>query len=222
MNPNAPFQPNAATRAGWPGRSSLRITNYAPRPVKVRVSPSRSDLSNPKPPPWPARRRSKPQRVPHPIQPELQSGPCIRKDLLRARRGRARHSVRAAPATNGYKFPPTSPSQPVADHGFSQMLSSLFPFLRFETAPHNHPTHRRRPPGGRARHSVRAALGIQPPELSTVVAIQTRAAHLKLETFKKQIMQVPAFTTCYARSQSTQDARPRRHWLPSPLNGERD
>jgi hypothetical protein len=102
----------------------------------------------------------------------------------------ARHSVHAAPATNGYKFPPTSPSQPVADHGFSQMLSSLFPFLRFETAPHNHPTHRRRPTGGRARHSVRAALGIQPPELSTVVAIQTCAAHLKLETFKKPIMQV--------------------------------
>ena len=41
-------------------------------------------------------------------------------------------------------------------------------------------------------------------------------------TLKKHIMQVPVFTTCYARSQSAQDARPRRHWLPSPLNGERD
>jgi len=38
-------------------------------------------------------------------------------------------------------------------------------------------------------------------------------------TLKKQIMQVPVFTTCYVRIQSAQDARPRRHWLPSPLNG---
>ena len=43
---------------------------------------------------------------------------------------------------------------------------------------------------GRARHSVRAAIGIQPPELSAAVAIQTLAAHLKLETLKKPIMQV--------------------------------
>ena len=126
MNPNAPFQPNAATRAGWPGRSSLRITNYAPRPVKVRVSPSRSDLSNPKPPPWPARRRSKPQRVPHPIQPELQSGPCIRKDLPRARRDRARHSVYAAPATSRRKFSPTSPSPPAAVQDLSQVSHPNF------------------------------------------------------------------------------------------------
>jgi len=69
--------------------------------------------------------------------------------------------------------------------------------------------HRRRPTGGRARHSVRAAIGIQPPELSAA-AIQTLAAHLKLETFKKPIMQVPVFTTCYARSQRAQDSRPRR------------
>ena len=46
------------------------------------------------------------------------------------------------------------------------------------------------PRGGRARHSVRAAIGIQPPELSAAVAIQTLAEHLKLETFKKHIMQV--------------------------------
>jgi len=30
-------------------------------------------------------------------------------------------------------------------------------FLHFEIAPHNDPTHRRQPTGGRARHSVRAA-----------------------------------------------------------------
>ena len=39
--------------------------------------------------------------------------------------GRARHPVRAAPATNGYKFPPTSPSQPVADHGISRIFRIL-------------------------------------------------------------------------------------------------
>jgi len=44
--------------------------------------------------------------------------------------------------------------------------------------------------GGGARHSVRAAIDIQPPELSAAVAIQTLAEHLKLETFKKLIMQV--------------------------------
>ena len=43
---------------------------------------------------------------------------------------------------------------------------SLFSFLRFETAPHNYPTHRRRPTGGRARHSVRAAIGIPADKLS--------------------------------------------------------
>ena len=48
----------------------------------------------------------------------------------------------------------------------------------------------REPIVGRARHSVRAAIGIQPPELSAAVAIQTLAAHLKLETLKKPIMQV--------------------------------
>ena len=37
---------------------------------------------------------------------------------------------------------------------------------------------------------MRAAIGIQPPELSAAVAIQTLAAHLKLETLKKPIMQV--------------------------------
>jgi hypothetical protein len=42
-------------------------------------------------------------------------------------------------------------------------------------------------------------------------------------TLKKHMMQVLFVSlVCYARSQSTQDARPRRHWLPSPLNGERD
>jgi len=69
--------------------------------------------------------------------------------------------------------------------------------------------HRRRPTGGRARHSVRAAIGIQPPELSTVVAIQTLA-------LKKQIMQAPVFTTGYARRQRLPFIRPRRPWLPSP------
>ena len=37
---------------------------------------------------------------------------------------------------------------------------------------------------------MRAAIGIQPPKLSAAVAIQTLAAHLKLETLKKPIMQV--------------------------------
>ena len=63
--------------------------------------------------------------------------------------------------------------------------------------------------GGRARHSVRAAIGIQPPELSTIVAIQILA-------LKKQIMQVPVFTTGYARRQRLPFIRPRRPWLPSP------
>ena len=39
-------------------------------------------------------------------------------------------------------------------------------FLRFETAPHNYPTHRRQPTGGRARHSVRAAIDIPADKLS--------------------------------------------------------
>ena len=69
-------------------------------------------------------------------------------------------------------------------------------FLRFETAPHNHPTHRRRPTGGRARHSVRAAIGIHPPELSTVVAIQTLAEHLTLNT--EHCPQTPVISLFYA------------------------
>ena len=48
---------------------------------------------------------------------------------------------------------------------------SLLSFLRFETAPHNHPIHRRRPTGGRARHSVRAAIDLQADKLSPTAAI---------------------------------------------------
>ena len=44
-------------------------------------------------------------------------------------------------------------------------------FLRFETAPHNYPTHRRQPMGGRARHSVRAAIDLQADKLSPTAAI---------------------------------------------------
>ena len=39
-------------------------------------------------------------------------------------------------------------------------------------------------------------------------------------TLKKQIMQVPVFTTCYVRRQSTQYPAT-SPWLPSPLNGEK-
>ena len=56
-------------------------------------------------------------------------------------------------------------------------------FLHFETAPHNYPTHRRQPMGGRARHSVRAAIDIQVRKLS-----QLPLSHCF--TFKKHIMQV--------------------------------
>ena len=40
--------------------------------------------------------------------------------------GGARHSVRAAPATGGCKFSPTSPSQPVADQNLSQFSRRHF------------------------------------------------------------------------------------------------
>jgi len=61
---------------------------------------------------------------------------------------------------------------------------SLFTFLHFETAPHNDPTHRRQPMGGRARHSVRAAIDIQVSKPS-----QLSLTHCCF-TFKKLIMQV--------------------------------
>jgi hypothetical protein len=92
---------------------------------------------------------------------------------------------------------------------------SLLSFLHFETAPHNDPTHRRQPTGGRARHSVRAAIDIQAGKLSQLPVSQCFP-------LKKQIKQVPVFTTGYARRKRLQFIRPRRPWLPSPLNGERD
>ena len=82
-------------------------------------------------------------------------------------------------------------------------------FLRFETAPHNYPTHRRQPTGGRARHSVRAAIDIQAGKLSQRPLSQC-------SPLKKQIMQAPVFTTGYARRQRLPFIRPRRPWLPSP------
>jgi len=89
---------------------------------------------------------------------------------------------------------------------------SLFSFLRFETAPHNYPTHRRRPTGGRARHSVRAAIGIPADKLSQPPPSQCF-------TLKKHIMQVLGFTTCYVRIQSAQDAGRVATGFPLPSTG---
>ena len=48
------------------------------------------------------------------VESELGSGQCNRKDLSRARRGRARHSVRTAPATSGCMISLAAPSRPAA------------------------------------------------------------------------------------------------------------
>ena len=90
---------------------------------------------------------------------------------------------------------------------------SLFTFLHFETAPHNDPTHRRQPMGGRARHSVRAAIDIQVSKPS-----QLSLTHCCF-TFKKLIMQVPVFTICYVRSQSAQAAGRVATGFPLPSTG---
>ena len=64
--------------------------------------------------------------------------------------------------------PPHAPSR--ITHHASRIISARnITFLRIETSPHNDPTHRRQPVGGRARHSVRAAIDIQvskPSQLS--------------------------------------------------------
>jgi hypothetical protein len=60
--------------------------------------------------------------------------------------------------------------------------------LQIETIPHNYPTHRRQPTAGRARHSVRAAIGIPPAELSDPIAIPTLAEHLKRNMLKEHSM----------------------------------
>jgi len=59
--------------------------------------------------------------------------------------------------------------------------------------------------GGRARHSVRAAIDIQAGKPSQLPLSQCFP-------LKKHIMQVPVFTTCYARRQRLQFIRPRRPW----------
>jgi len=74
--------------------------------------------------------------------------------------------------------------------------SPKYHFLRFETRIHNRRNlpATRQPLGGRARHSVRAAIDIQ----------VTKPSQLPLSQcfpLKKHIMQVPVFTTCYARRQ---------------------
>ena len=66
--------------------------------------------------------------------------------------------------------------------------------------------------GGRARHSVRAAIAIQPAKVSHAVAIQILA-------LKKHIMQVPVFTICYVRSQSAQAAGRVATGFPLPSTG---
>ena len=84
-------------------------------------------------------------------------------------------------------------------------------FLRFETGIHNRRNlpATRQPLGGRARHSVRAAIDIQAGKPSQRPLSQCFP-------LKKQIMQVPVFTTGYARRQRLPFIRPRRPWLPSP------
>ena len=76
----------------------------------------------------PARPIAHPLRL---VYPERRSGQCNRKDPPRARRGRARHSVRAAPATSGCKFSPASPSRPAAEQGLP-LRSPCRPFSATE------------------------------------------------------------------------------------------
>ena len=66
-------------------------------------------------------------------------------------------------------------------------------FLRIETSPHNDPTHRRQPMGGRARHSVRAAIGIQADKLSPTAAIPM--LHLRNTLCKCLLLQHVTFAS---------------------------
>ena len=68
-------------------------------------------------------------------------------------------------------WPPSRSDRRSAAHPQKHQKPPKYHFLRFETAPHNHPTHRRQPLGGRARHSVRAAIGIPADKLSPTAAI---------------------------------------------------
>ena len=69
-----------------------------------------------------------------------------------------------------------------------------------------------RPKSSRTPAGVPAEPLYHPSKLSHAVAIQTLA-------LKKHIMQVPAFTTCYVRSQSAQDAGRVATGFPLPSTG---
>jgi len=104
-------------------------------------------------------------------------------------------------------------------HPGSRLNTENFPqnprnitFLHLETTPHHHHCTIANPRGGRARHSVRAAIGIQADKLS-------RLPLSHCFTLKKHIMQVPGFTTCYVRIQSAQDAGRVATGFPLPSTG---
>ena len=110
------------------------------------------------------------------------------------------------PPVRFFLYQPHPGSRLNTEHFFNKTPEiTLFTFLHFETAAHNDPSHRRQPLGGRARHSVRAAIDIQAGKPSQLPLSQCFP-------LKKQIMQVPVFTTCYARRQRPQFIRPVAPW----------
>ena len=77
----------------------------------------------------------------------------------------------------------------------------------------------RLPLGGRARHSVRAAIGIQADKLSRLPL--SHCFTERLIAFKKLNMQIPVFTKCYTAANVSNPAGRDATGFPL-LNGERD
>ena len=75
------------------------------------------------------------------------------------------------------------------------------------------------PRGGRARHSVRAAIGIQADKLSRLPL--SHCFTERLIAFKKLNMQIPVFTKCYTAANVSNPAGRDATGFPL-LNGERD
>jgi hypothetical protein len=84
---------------------------------------------------WNIWARTPTRPYPEGIKSELRSGPCIRKDQPRARRGRARHSVYAAAATSAYEISLASPSRPAVDQDHSQVSRPNFGFQVKSSSP---------------------------------------------------------------------------------------
>ena len=96
---------------------------------------------------------------------------------------------------------------------------SLFTFLHLETTPHHHHRTIANPRGGRARHSVRAAIGLQADKLSRLPL--SHCFTERLIAFKKLNMQIPVFTKCYTAANVSNPAGRDATGFPL-LNGERD